>query len=44
MVRGFDAMALVAIDAILNTMTFIVDIDPRIARLCLHAGRQQALV
>ena len=42
--RGFDAMALVAIEAILAAMTFIVDIDLRVARLCLRAGRQQALV
>lgn len=40
--RGFVAMAGTPAEAIFSTMTYALDIDVRIERLCLHAGRLHA--
>ncbi len=43
-VRAFAAMLATPTGTMLDGMTHFFDIDPRIARLCPHAGRLQARV
>jgi hypothetical protein len=44
LVRAFAAMSVTRSGTMLDPMTILFDIDPRIARLCPHAGRLQARV